>query len=130
LSPDAVVAFLARGVERHDDFVSDGEFGHRVALLVDLADEFVAADEVGWAFEVTSVEVEVGALYVVKVVVSGWCAIVVFHSLRFDAHTELSTRLSTQHRLASELLAKVDLRRRPDDVQISRKPQDKFRDRQ
>lgn len=61
MATDAVVAFLTRGVEWHDDLIADVEFGDRVAFLDDLADELVAEDEIGWAFEMAAVRVEIAA---------------------------------------------------------------------
>ena len=61
LAAHAEEAVAAGGVEGHDDFVTFVEFLDTVALLDDLADELVAADEVGWAFEVAAVEVQVAA---------------------------------------------------------------------
>lgn len=58
---DAVKAVPAGGVEGYDDFVAYFEGFDGGAFLDDLADEFVAADEVGRAFEVAAVEVEVAA---------------------------------------------------------------------
>ena len=61
LASHTVEALPAGGVEGHDDFVADLEALDRVAFLDDLADELVAADEVGGALEVAAVEVEVAA---------------------------------------------------------------------
>ena len=47
LAPDAVIALLTRSVERHHDLIADLEITDLVALLDDVADEFVPADEVG-----------------------------------------------------------------------------------
>ena len=61
LPANTVIAFPARSVERYDDLVADFEVLDIVSLFDDLADELVAADEVGRAFEVAAIEVEVGA---------------------------------------------------------------------
>jgi hypothetical protein len=41
--------------------VSNIELRHLISLLDDLSNKFVATDEVGWAFEMSSVEVQVAA---------------------------------------------------------------------
>jgi hypothetical protein len=55
----AVEAVEARGVERDDDLVALLEFGDRVALLRDGANEFVAADEARRALQVAAVIMQV-----------------------------------------------------------------------
>jgi hypothetical protein len=61
LTADAVVAFLAGRIEGHDNLVADTEVADFVALLENLADKLVSADEVWRAFEMTSVEVQIAA---------------------------------------------------------------------
>ena len=61
LASDAVETLPAGRIERNDDLVADLELLDAVALLDNLTDELVAADEVGRAFEVAAVEVEVAA---------------------------------------------------------------------
>jgi hypothetical protein len=63
LSPDTVITFLTGRVERHDNLIADLKVGDRVALLLDYADKFVSTDEVWRAFEVATVEVQIGALW-------------------------------------------------------------------
>lgn len=61
LSAHAEEAVSAGGIEGDDDLVAEVELLHIIALGDNLTDELVAADEVGWAFEVAAVEVQVAA---------------------------------------------------------------------
>lgn len=61
LTANAVVTFLTGGIEGNNNLVADIEVCDSVALFNNFANEFMAADEVGRAFQMTTVEVKVAA---------------------------------------------------------------------
>ena len=61
LTSDAVETLSARGIEGYNNLITNIEILDIISFLDDLANELVPADEVGRAFEVAAVEVQVGA---------------------------------------------------------------------
>ena len=62
MTANTVIALLARGIKGNNDFVSDFEALDIVTLFYNSANELMATDEVWRAFEMATVEMQIGAL--------------------------------------------------------------------
>ena len=60
---NTIIAFLASGIERYNNFIAHLQFRDFVAFFDNGTDKFVAADEVRRAFEVAAIEMKVGSLH-------------------------------------------------------------------